>query len=401
MKKDKKWEVIITTIVGITGVIIAGLTYETNRLQAKVAKNGLLPNFVVEEKVKYDEITDKKIDTVIEISNLEGRLNNYNSETITILQCQYMDKEGEVYNADIPIENYYIVGVKSGSKIGMIEKRKTGSNYVKFANLENDINRYNGESNIATLVIIPKSYIKISYMNLLDEKETVYYETEVLKTNLIDNEIGQQKFDEYHMLSENNLGLNFNTTNNVTVEDLTDKIMNASEKAIEFKTEGKGERAGMDIIDKIIPLLSTILGACLAYFFGIKQQRKLDKKNKMLAASQLYYDLKSIEDYLKEETGAVNLRYSSEWQVIVAQCAFLEPEQVKKVYDIYDKAYNYNYYYRFEEKRGDKIEKDSILYYGALKKTMFGEKETCIDENMYNSEYKELLECLNKEMQKK
>ena len=42
MKKDKKWEVIITTFVGITGVIIAGLTYETNRLQAKVAKNGSL-----------------------------------------------------------------------------------------------------------------------------------------------------------------------------------------------------------------------------------------------------------------------------------------------------------------------------------------------------------------------
>lgn len=121
----------------------------------------------------------------------------------------------------------------------------------------------------------------------------------------------------------------------------------------------------------------------------------------MLAASQLYYDLKSIEDYLKEETGAVNLRYSSEWQVIVAQCAFLEPEQVKKVYDIYDKAYNYNYYYRSKEKRGKKIEKDSILYYGALKKTMFGEKGNCIDENMYNSEYKELLECLNKEMQKR
>lgn len=56
MKKDKKWEVIITTFVGITGVIIAGLTYETNRLQAKVAKNGSLPNFVVEEKAEYDEM---------------------------------------------------------------------------------------------------------------------------------------------------------------------------------------------------------------------------------------------------------------------------------------------------------------------------------------------------------
>lgn len=266
MKKDKKWEVIITIIVSITGVIIAGLTYGTNRLQAKVAKNESLPNFMVEEKAEYDEIADKTIDTVIEISNLEGRLNNYNSETITILQCQYIDEEGEFYSADIPVENYYIIGVKSGNKVGVIEKRETGSNYVKLANLENDISRYNRGLNMGTLTIIPKSYIKISYMNLLDEKETVYYETEILKTNLIDNEIGQQQFDEYHMLSENNLGLNINTTNDVTVEDLTDKIMNASEKAIEFKTEGKGERAGMDIIDKIIPLLSTILGACLAYF---------------------------------------------------------------------------------------------------------------------------------------
>lgn len=61
-------------------------------LQAKVAKNESLPNFVVEEKAEYDEIADKTIDTVIEISNLEGRGNNYNLETITILQCQYMGK---------------------------------------------------------------------------------------------------------------------------------------------------------------------------------------------------------------------------------------------------------------------------------------------------------------------
>lgn len=400
MKKDKKWEVIITTIVSITGVIIAGLTYGTNRLQAKVAKNESLPNFVVEEKAEYDEIADKTIDTVIEISNLEGRLNNYNSETITILQCQYIDEEGEFYSADIPVENYYIIGVKSGNKVGVIEKRKTGSNYVKLANLENDISRYNRELNMGTLTIIPKSYIKISYMNLLDEKETAYYETEILKTNLIDNEIGQQQFDEYHMLSENDLGLNFNTTSNVKVQELIDKITNASEKRIEFEIEEKRRKVGMDIIDKIVPLLNTLLsttlGACLAYFFGIKQQKKIDKMNKMLAASQLYYDLKSIEDYLKEETGAVNLRYSNQWQVIVAQCAFLEPEQVKKVYDIYDKVYNYNYYYKSKEKRGKEIKKDSISYYGALKGTMFGEKE-----NIYNSEYKELLECLNKEMQKR
>ena len=398
MKKDKKWEVIITIIVSIAGIIIAGLTYGTNRLQAKVAKNESLPNFVVEEKAEYDEITGKMVDTVIEISNLEGRLNNYNSETITILQCQYIDEEGEVYNADIPIENYYIIGIKCDSKVGMIEKKETGGNYVKFANLENDINRYDGKLNIATLAIIPKSYIKISYMNLLDEKETVYYETEILKTNLIDNEIGQQKFDEYHMLSENNLGLNFNTTSNVTVEDLIDKIMNASEKAIEIKTEGKRRKVGMmdiiDKIDKIMPLLGVVCGAWLTSHYEIKQQKRL-------AASQLYYDLKSIEDYLKEETGTVNLRYSNEWQVIVAQCAFLEPEQVKKIYDIYDKAYNYNYYYKSKEKREKEIEKDSISYYGALKKTMFKEKGNCIDENRYNSEYEELLKCLNKEIQKK
>ena len=127
MKKDKKWEVIITIIVSITGVIIAGLTYGTNRLQAKVAKNESLPNFVVEEKAEYDEIADKTIDTVIEISNLEGRLNNYNSETITILQCQYIDEEGEFYSADIPVEPITIGSsqVRSAACIGIPLKSNT------------------------------------------------------------------------------------------------------------------------------------------------------------------------------------------------------------------------------------------------------------------------------------
>ena len=46
------------------------------------------------------------------------------------------------------------------------------------------------------------------------------------------------------------------------------------------------------------------------------------------AASMLYFDLMSIEDYLKNERGAVNIRYSSDWQNMISNCAFLLPDNI-------------------------------------------------------------------------
>ncbi len=130
----------------------------------------------------------------------------------------------------------------------------------------------------------------------------------------------------------------------------------------------------------------TLLGGLLVYYRQSGAQTRQ-------AASVLYYDLKSIESYLKTERSSVNIRYFSEWQSIVAECTFLEPDDVEQLYKIYDLVYDYDYHYRLKEERGA-VTKDDISQYKELKKVMFCSSDYRLDLEKYNSKYKKLLETL-------
>lgn len=130
----------------------------------------------------------------------------------------------------------------------------------------------------------------------------------------------------------------------------------------------------------------TLLGGWLVYYSQSGAQTRQ-------AASVLYYDLKSIESYLKTERSSVNIRYFSEWQSIVAECTFLEPDDVEQLYKIYDLVYDYDYHYRLKEERGA-VAKDDISQYKELKKVMFYLSDYRLDLEKYNSKYKKLLETL-------
>ena len=89
----------------------------------------------------------------------------------------------------------------------------------------------------------------------------------------------------------------------------------------------------------------TLLGVLATILFTIRQQKESDIKKEKHVASILYFDIKSIESYLKYERSSVNLRYSENWQSVVAECSFLSGKQVEYIYKIYDLVYNYNYFY--------------------------------------------------------
>lgn len=146
------------------------------------------------------------------------------------------------------------------------------------------------------------------------------------------------------------------------------------------------------LVSAIIGGICTLLGGVLAYYSQSWAQTRQ-------AASVLYYDLKSIESYLKTEESAVNIRYFSEWQSIVAECTFLEPDDVEQLYKIYDLVYDYDYHYRLKEEQGT-VTKDAISQYKELKKIMFYSSGDGMDLEKYNSKYKQLLESL-KDHQKK
>lgn len=88
-KVEIKWEVIITIIISITGLYISYKANEMTRMQTEIARNGSLPNIQVNERKVIDEETGNVYENMIEISNLEGKINNYNSRVVTFLSCQY------------------------------------------------------------------------------------------------------------------------------------------------------------------------------------------------------------------------------------------------------------------------------------------------------------------------
>ena len=64
-------------------VFVAWKAYAVCELQAQISKNSLLPNVQIQE---YNEINETSYiieNSVIEVMNLEGRLNNYRSKIVT------------------------------------------------------------------------------------------------------------------------------------------------------------------------------------------------------------------------------------------------------------------------------------------------------------------------------
>jgi NADPH-dependent 7-cyano-7-deazaguanine reductase QueF len=94
-------------------------------------------------------------------------------------------------------------------------------------------------------------------------------------------------------------------------------------------------------------LMATILGAMiggmLTFVIEIHFRKKDARENEKHFASILYYDLLSIKDYIENERSSVDVRYSQEWQSLIAHCTFLKSEYIGWIYKIYDSIYNYDY----------------------------------------------------------
>ena len=152
----------------------------------------------------------------------------------------------------------------------------------------------------------------------------------------------------------------------------------------------------MDWLNSLVPAL---IGGVCTLIGGIFVYKKQNEAQIKQAASVLYYDLKSIERYLKTERSSVNIRYFSEWQSVVAECIFLKSDDVEQIYKIYDLVYDYDYHYKLKEEHGTVVKED-ISQYEELKKIMFNSSKAGLNMNQYNSEYMRLLEILEQNQKK-
>lgn len=400
-KLDKiKWEIIITAIISLTSVFVAIKAYNISKMQAEIAKNSMLPSFNIDEKIEESDGFGWKESSIIEISNLSGKMNNYQAEVITFLHCGYFGSElADFEIVDIPIESYYILGVKYGTTNGIIEEKETLGNYDKVKKLEEAILQFNRENqngqNISAQV---QTYLKITYLDLLNENQEIYYLIDPIAAKMISVESGQFQFDKYSKLTESKFAISPNRFDEISVNEVVDVIegiLSSDYKNLVEQNINVMEESKLNILNE--PIMTTIVGAIIGIaatiFGGWIMYAREKRSQESFAATILYNDLRSIEKYLACERSSVNLRYSSDWQQIVANCSFLKEEEIEWIYTIYDEVYNYNYRYRLKEQMGN-FRKEDIDSYKTLQKNLFDTSKGYTDLKTYSETYDKLIKNL-------
>lgn len=397
-----KWEAVITVIISLTGLIVSIQATKISDLQTMIARNSSLPNIQIEARKEYDEITGKEDEFVIEISNLDGRINNYDAQTITFLRCDYLDKAGNFYKVEVPIFSYYFVGFRSGNNIGVLEERKTVGNGSKIIQLQRDINEYREESGEILNVSID-TYIQISYVDLLGEEQVQYYLVNLLKSQLLDENLGENKFDKYSTylsLVDKEYGIDPNKVTNIYVEELLDIIRNVYElefedNKIQIKKEGDemifelinnvSADGWIGFVGNIISALITAISIIATILITRKQMKQQQRQ-----LIQPYYDalLESLPsfdaiitqaDYLNEEDGLLGGFTSSETKLYILETRYSgenisEEEKANLEYKI-NKQKEYIEYWN---KTNAKIENFiNSGYYNAVKSACDGKVIIC------------------------
>lgn len=167
------------------------------------------------------------------------------------------------------------------------------------------------------------------------------------------------------------------------------------------RNEKTGDTDGLEITIIGAVAASVFTGICTYIVEEIKRKRK-QRAEEAHAASMLYNDLTSIENYLRYERSSVNIRYTVEWQKLVSDCMFLDDQEIAYLYKIYDEAYNYNYHYALAEKAGAVI-KETIPQYCKLQELLDVKKEnTTGNKKENNKKYSDIIRKLeNKRKGKK
>ncbi len=137
-------------------------------------------------------------------------------------------------------------------------------------------------------------------------------------------------------------------------------------------------------------IISALISAVISLVITTVGWKYETRKQEKHAASMLYYDFLSIENYLEDEDNLVNIRFSDEWQSMVSDCSFLKSDDVRMIYKIYDLVYDYNYHYKRLEQSGT-INKEKISQYTELKELIIGEA---------NEKYENIKQYLKSHMKK-
>lgn len=390
-KKDTKDRLIaiFALIISAISMYVSIRSSTIANLQAEIARNSALPMIEIAERLEDADGYNWNKHCVIEIRNLSGRMNNYQSSVISFLRCGYFDENDPSYKTvDIPMVSYYTYSVRYNTTDGLIEKKYTADNFERFialyqAALQPNSNEDNS-AEVNNLDIV--TYIRIQYLDLLGDKQEEYYLLGSPTAGLIDSAVGADVYNEYERLQAMGFSINPNRPDEFTLETIAktaEEMLEIGEVVSEkgIKQEMRRENMKLDsvLIAAFISSSATLVGVLVNYWCEKKSKQKF-------SATILLNDLKSIERYLKEEKEDVNLRYSDSWQGAVANCPFLKGNEVEWIYLLYGLAYNYN----FEFNRSLESNKCNLPEYFEMKRMLFKEKDGCLDYDEYTELYKNM-----------
>jgi len=275
--KKIKWDVVLTIIISMMSVFVAWKAYEVCELQAQISKNSLLPNVQIQEYQEIDETSYMIENSVIEITNLEGRLNNYRSKIVTYLKCTYIDEENNCFEANVPAAYYYFVGNTSGNNIGIVETRRSMNNASKMQSLRKRILEYNEAHEKETIVMQQESCLNITYIDLLGDEQNLYYLTDISGVEMIDEQQAINIFELQERFTKLDYCLDFNNHEEITVENLIEntKLISNLPNSTEVVSQNK-IHIGLDNIKALVYIFAIsfqVAGAMILLLFTLSTKR--------------------------------------------------------------------------------------------------------------------------------
>lgn len=182
-----KWifgDILVPLVVGISAVYVAVQANRISELQAMIAKGSEQPTFEVAQlHCPQDEYCPQE--ERIEISVLDGKYSNYRSNIRTFLVCNFYHDDGTIWtplllDVELPMTAYYSRRENSNSLYGNIETWHSEDGYEKVRKLCSEVAHYydNATANDTYTVKFTdnvRTFLEITYTDLLGETEAVYY----------------------------------------------------------------------------------------------------------------------------------------------------------------------------------------------------------------------------------
>ena len=127
-----------------------------------------------------------------------------------------------------------------------------------------------------------ESCLEITYLDLLGEKQQQYYIVGITNSNYIEESEARKIFFDYESLCDENIYVDFNIPNNITAEQLTNKIITSynildEKNSINLFAELSKTFLSIETLQLIAYVFSRafqISGAVIVLFYGLSSKRK-------------------------------------------------------------------------------------------------------------------------------